>query len=143
MRQPTIRTISSPMTSIEVSIERQKYEFGNYQVAKLVLDEYKQRKFRQHHVEIGDGVIEAEIVEEYLTDTELDKNKEKVVVKFDLDEFDSKKKNCIGMFLSLCYCDTILSEIGDIVKKVKDPTINFRILKRAAEQKGRVYLGLE
>ena len=119
-------------------------EYGHYQVGKLVLNEYKQRKKEQkQRIEMKPGQMENEIINYYLTDSEFDKNIEKVLLKLGLDKFDTTKKNCVGMFLSMCYRDTILSEIVDIVKRFKDPTIDFRVLRREVETRAKKYIGLE
>lgn len=116
--------------------------WGAYAVAKLVLDEFKQNKSKSRKkIDITAGEIEKAIIDYYITDSELSKSKSKVCVLNDAEEFDVKSGKMIGMFLNMIFND-LLDECSNWVKRFKNPTINFKMLKDITYIKGREYLGL-
>lgn len=123
------------------------YEFrdvyGHYQIAKLVLDEYKQRQGKPKNKAASKRInCEQNIVDVYLTDAEMAKAKAKVTLALRADEFDIRSGKFIGMYLNMCFNDAIIAEIADIVKKYKHPVIDFQMLKDLAFKKARDYIGL-
>lgn len=116
--------------------------YGHFEVAKIVLDEYKQNKAQSKKVEIKPGEMEQAVVDLYCTDAEMAKNKAKVALACGLEEFDNRNNKCIGMFLNFCFYDSVLSEAPNWVKKLKNPTIDFRALQALVFTKARNYIGL-
>jgi hypothetical protein len=120
-----------------------KNTWGNYVIAKFVLDEFKERK-RQAKPGIDSIRIDCEqnIVDYYVTEAELSKAKAKVCLALGLEEFDIKSGKCIGMYLNMVFNDAVLAEITDICKRYKRPVINFQELNNLCNTKAREYIGL-
>ena len=117
-------------------------KWGHNIYGKIVLEEFKQRqgKPKQKQPQVREG-LEVDIVDYWVTDSEMAKAKEKVCVILDLDEFDKKNGKCIGYYLELVWSD-LLEEMKAIVKQYKNPVIDFRILRAAVNEKSRKYIGL-
>ena len=118
-------------------------KFGHFQVAKIVAQEFLEhkgtsQKFKQPQVREG---LEQDIVNAFVSSADCEKCKQKVMIMFNLDSWDNSGKN-IGAFLNLLYNDLIEEEMVSIVKRFKNPVIDFAILKAACFTKGRTYLGL-
>lgn len=116
-------------------------KYGRYEIGKLVLDEYVQNKSKKK-TPAQPGEIENEIIETMVTDAELAKTKAKVILLCDADEFCITNSKMIGMYLNFVWNDTILDEIKTIVKKWKNPIIDFRKLNNLCAVKARKYIGL-
>ena len=118
-------------------------KWGNYVIAKFVLDEFKERK-RQPKAGIDSIRIDCEqnIVDYYVTEAELSKAKAKVCLALGLKEFDIKNGKCIGMYLNMVFNDAVLAEIADICKRYKRPVIDFQVLNNLCSIKAREYIGL-
>lgn len=114
---------------------------GHYEMGKFVLDEFIQSKSKKKNIPIA-GEIEKDIVETMVTNAELTKTKEKVVLACKAEEFDATNSKMIGMYINFVWKDAILDEIATIIKKWKNPTINFRSLNNLCAEKARKYLGL-
>lgn len=119
-----------------------KNRYGHFEVAKIVLDEYKQNQSKSKKININKGDIENIISDLYCTDSEMSKNKSKVAILCNIDEFDNTSSKCVGMFLNFCFYDSVLSEAPNWVKKFKNPTINFKTLQNIIFAKARSYIGL-
>lgn len=118
-------------------------EWGHYQIAKVVLDEYRQiQGTPKAKAESKRLDCEENIVEVYVTDAELAKAKAKVCVTLELDEFDARNGKCIGYYLNLVWKDFIEENIMHILKKYKNPVINFQVLQNLCFMKARKYIGL-
>ena len=114
--------------------------WGNYQVGKLVLDEFKERKNKGNVISIEN--IEQEIVDRYVTDAELSKTLHKVLTLLKLPQADIKNSKFVGCFIALVWKDLLSENICDIVKRLKNPTINFSKLKMKCDKKARKFIGL-
>lgn len=117
-------------------------KYGHFEVAKIVLDEYKQYKAESKKVKIEPGEIEKTICDLYCTESEMAKNKAKVVVACNDVEFNNTNKKHVGMFLNLCYTDSVLGDTAIWVKKLKNPTVDFKVLQYLVFAKAREYIGL-
>lgn len=115
-------------------------QWGHYQVAKIVLDEYKQNKSAKK-TPVPEGDIEAKIVSVYVTDAELAKAKAKTCAYFGVEEFEKSGK-FIGFYMSTVWKESVLEEVADWTKKLKNPTVNFKTLQSLTQQACRKYLGL-
>lgn len=115
-------------------------KYGHYEIGKFVLDEYIQNKSKK--TPIAKDNLENEIVDTMVTDAELAKTKAKVVLACNADEFCSTDGKMIGMYINFVWNDAILDEIKTIVKKWKNPKIDFRKLNNLCAVKARKYIGL-
>lgn len=116
-------------------------KWGNYEIGKYVRSEYQQSKSKPKQPPIA-GEVEKSIVAEFVTDAEISKTLAKVLLMNDQNEFNPKDGKTIGMTLNLVFNDAILDEMKSILKKFKNPTINFRTLQNLCNQRTREYLGL-
>ncbi len=118
-------------------------QFGHFQVAKIVAKEFHEMKGQSQKIkvpQVREG-LEQDIVNAFISSADCEKCKQKVMIMFNLDSWDNSGKN-IGAFLNLLYNDLIEEEMLSIVKRFKNPVIDFAILKNACFIKGRNYLGL-
>lgn len=119
-----------------------KNKYGNTCYGKIVLDEFHQhKKAGKHKPQIARSGVEHDIVEYFVTDSEMAKSKAKVCVELGLDEFDIKSGKCIGMYLNFCWND-LIEETGLILKKYRNPIIDFAVLKAECQNQARKYIGL-
>lgn len=117
-----------------------KNKYGRICYGKIVLDEFHEHKSKgKHKANTQAENIEKEIVEYFITDSELAKAKEKTAVHFD-EEFKIEGK-FMGFFLNAVFND-IIDEMPYILKKYQMPIINFRVLKAESQNRARKYLGL-
>ena len=99
--------------------------FGRTVWAKIVSNEFKEKACREHgatHKKFKD-MIEQTICDNYVTDHFVDKVYAKIV-----NENDGWNSRYIPRLLSTVYHDLVTEEIWDVVKKHKNPTINFKTL---------------
>lgn len=118
-------------------------QFGHFQVAKIVAKEFHEMKGQSQKIkvpQIREG-LEQDIINAFVSSADCEKCKQKVMIMFNLDSWDNSGKN-IGTFLNLLYNDLIEEEMISIIKRFKNPVIDFAILKAACFTKGRIYLGL-
>lgn len=117
--------------------------WGHNVYGKIVLDEFKQRKQRGNKKKeiIAREGIESDIVDYWITESEMTKAKAKVCVALGADEFDKKSGKFIGFFLEMIWKD-LLEEMPAICKQYKNPIIDFRVLRNVSNTQGRKFLGL-
>jgi len=118
-------------------------KFGKFQVTKIVAKEFLEKKGTSKKIQdnISDNDIESLIVEAFVSSADCEKCKQKVITACGLDEWTGSGKE-IGMFLTLLYSDLIQEEMYSIIKRFRNPTINFSVLKKLVFERGRKYLGL-
>lgn len=114
---------------------------GHYMVGKFVRDEYKQKKHAPK-VQLDPADVINGIVTEFVTDAELSKAKAKTALYFNEDEFDRRQGKMVGFYLNEVVQSCIFDEIKNIVKKFKNPVIDFSLLQGVTKQKAREYIGL-
>ena len=115
-------------------------KYGRQVYGKIVLAEFHEHKSKaKHRPDSQAENIEKDIVDYFVTDSELAKAKEKTAIYFG-EDFRIEGK-FMGYYLN-CVFNDILDEMSFILKKYKMPTINFRVLKAEAQNKARAYLGL-
>lgn len=117
-----------------------KNKYGNTCYGKIVLNEYREHK-KNPKTQIKKEGIEADIVEYFVTDSELAKTKAKVCTICETDTFNIKSGKMIGMYLNITFND-LLQEMNAICKKWKNPIIDFSVLKNETFNKARHYIGL-
>ena len=160
---PCLAILENPTESVLLTIAQEKNEFllteshkagegiviknydyrdswGNYQVGKLVLDEFKERKNKGKAISVEN--VEQEIVDRYVTDAELGKTLHKVLTLLELPQADNNNSKFNGCFISLVWKDLLNENICDMVKRLKNPTINFSELKMKCDKKAREFIGL-
>ena len=116
-------------------------EFGHFKIAKIVNAESKVGKGRVKNKNLPVDNIEKTIVDAYVVDADCEKAKQKACVKFGLEQFEINK-GTMGFYLNCLYQDLIEEEWWSILKKFKQPTVQFGLLRQLVYQKGRQYLGL-
>lgn len=119
-----------------------KNKYGHTTYGKFVLEEYKQNKAESKKVKVDKGEVEQNIVDLFLTNYEMSKTKEKVVLACGAESFDNTNPKMVGRYLSTCYHDAILEECPNWAKKFKNATVNFGRLQYLANAKSRAYIGL-
>lgn len=115
--------------------------YGRYAVAKMVTDQYHQRKVTKKTTPVIDG-IEYVIVRDLLFPSELEKAKWKVVNALGESEFNKTNGKMIGMIIGEVWHSFVEDEIFFILKKYKNPTINFQTLNKLVQTEVRKFLGL-
>lgn len=117
-----------------------KNKYGHTCYGKIVLEEFYEHKSKgKHKADIKSKDVEKDIVEYFVTDSELAKAKEKTAIHFG-EEFKIEGK-FMGFFLNMVFND-IIEEMPFILKKYQMPIINFKVLRAEAQNKARKYLGL-
>lgn len=118
-------------------------EYGHPQVAKIVAAEFLERKGTPRKIKqnIAREGLEQDIVDAFVTSADCEKCKQKIILSLGLNEWGGSGKE-IGMFLNMLYNDLIQEEMLSIVKRFKNPIIDFNILKQNVFIRGRKYLGL-
>lgn len=113
-----------------------KNRFGRTAYGKVVLDEFlKQRK------PVGKSEnVEAEIVNCYMTDAELDKTVAKVCAMVGAEFFDPESRKMMGMLTSMCWKD-LLAECPNWVKRMKNPTVDFGKLSGLCNARAKEHVG--
>lgn len=114
--------------------------WGRNTYGKIVLSEFQQNKAENKRKKVNVEDVEQYIVDNWLTDAELSKALAKTEVYFDK-EFTKTEGKMIGFFLNTCY-QAILEEINDIVKKLKNPIIDFSKLNTLIKDRARTFIGL-
>lgn len=111
-------------------------KFGRVTWAKLITNSFKEA----HHSamgapEVGGKIIEEVIIEEFLTEHLVLKTKAKIEV-----ENEGWQSKFIPQLLGRVWNDLITEEIWEIIKKHKNPKIDFSVLNRLAIQKVKFVL---
>ena len=105
-------------------------KFGNAVYGKIVLDEFKKQK----KPPLESEPVEPQIVETYMTDSEIDKSVAKVLSILGAEAFDASSHKMMGMLQSLCWKD-LLEECPNWVKKFKNPKVDFAVLASRAKKR--------
>jgi hypothetical protein len=110
-----------------IVIKNYDYLYKDNQIwAKIVSNEFKESHVKVFGANIVDQtrLVEFEIVDKFLTESMIEKTYNKICV--DNDGWESKM---IPRLFGECYHDIVTEEIWNILKKYKNPTINFSMLK--------------
>jgi len=100
-------------------------KFGRQTWAKIVRSEFKEQNHKvmgEPEIE-GKKIIEERIVEEYCTEAFIEKEFAKIK-----NEMDGWKSEYIPMLFGRVYSELVKEEIWNIIKKHKNPKINFKTL---------------
>ncbi len=114
--------------------------FGNIQIAKIVRDEYRERKSKPKKP-INAEDTESIFVETYCTNALMDKELNKCLLACDADEFNKKNGKLIGMTLNKVY-DTLMTEEFFGFYRKKNCTVDLGKIRKLANDKTRRFLGL-
>lgn len=114
--------------------------WGNIQIAKVVRAEFREDKGKKKQ-QFNPEDVEFAIANDFVTNADCEKCKQKIETKFGGD-FDTSDKKYIGAFLQMLYQDCIEEELWSIIKKYGKYPITFSKLDRVIKAKGREFLGL-
>lgn len=131
---------SHPGEGVVLKCYEWRNQFGRQQWGKLVLDEYKQEKARNKAVRLP-GAVEQEIVEIYVSPSELAKTYAKIALQCGVEKLDCSNKMHVGRFIGMAWND-LLECCPDWVKKMKNPIVDFGALRGLCNDKARKFLGL-
>lgn len=102
-----------------------KNKYGRCTWAKIVTSEFKEKHSKEMGVpNIENKPIEQKIIDNFCTEALIEKTYSKIVT-----EEDGWKSRYIPRLFSTVYHDIIVEEMWNVIKKYKDPIINFRTLK--------------
>lgn len=116
--------------------------YGHWQVAKIVRSEYlaaKGTKTKKPQVDATD--IEVDIAESYITDAEIAKEQNKILLELGEDAWVYDNKH-IGRLVSTVWHEFITDSLPTVIKKYKNPTIDFARLNGLSNQRVRQFLKL-
>ena len=114
-------------------------KYGRQVWAKVIANEFKEI----HHKEMGapeingTQLIEEKIIEEFFTDAFIDKEKAKLEL-----EVDGWSSQLIPKLLGITFYEFLQEELHHVLKKYKNPTINFMLLNKLAINKVKKRIGL-
>ena len=87
------------------------------------------------------GAVEQEIVEIYVSPSELAKSYAKVALACSVERLDCSNKKHVGMFINMTWND-LLQSTPEWAKKMKNPVVDFGALRGLCNDKARKFLGL-
>lgn len=108
-------------------------KYGRGTFAKIVTNEFKEIHHREMGApEIGGQTLEEKIVDQYVSQTLVDKTVAKIVVDKGLSDnnYEGFSSKDIPRLLQTVWHDLITEELWDILKKNKNPRIDFAYLNR-------------
>lgn len=116
--------------------------YNHWQVAKIVRSEYlngKKEKIKKPN--ISSTNVEEDIAEFYITDAEIAKEQNKIMLELGETAwvFDNKH---IGRLIATVWHEFISDSLPTVIKKYKNPTIDFAKLNNLSNTKVREYLGV-
>lgn len=117
-------------------------KYGKQVIAKIVAQEYLENKGTRVRVKnpvVRDG-LEQDIVDAFITTADFEKCQQKVMARFGVDEWTDDHR-MVGAFLSMLFNDLVEEEMWSIIKRFRNPVIDFKILQQCTMQAGRKYLG--
>lgn len=117
-------------------------KFGKQVICKIVAKEYLEGKGTKVKTKIPKERtgLENQIVEAFITTADFEKCQQKVMARFGVDEW-SNDSRMVGAFLGMLFNDLVEEEMWSIIKRFKNPVIDFKILQDYVKQAGREYLG--
>lgn len=108
-----------------------KNKFGRTIWAKLITNEFKEKHARMQPTEkLGKQMVEEEICNKYVSQHLIDKIYSKIV-----NECEGWNSKYIPRLLNTVYYDLINEELWNIIKSMKNPTINFKTLNTLVTMK--------
>ena len=111
-----------------IVIKNYQYEnkYGRQTWAKIVTSEFKEKHHKEMGAPIVDGkqLVEDEIIKNHCTEALITKTFDKI--RTENDGFNSR---LIPQLLGRVWHDLITEEIWDAIKRLKNPTVNFRTLQ--------------
>lgn len=120
-----------------------KDKYQHHQFAKVILKEYlesKHAKDKSYKSPPPEGDVEKNILDEVMNDAKMEKTKNKVEIA--LGDWKDDNKH-IPFFLNLLWHDVIEEDLTvKLLKRYKNPKIDFSILKGDVFYRGRHFLGL-
>ena len=105
----------------------------------MLAEFHEHKKKGKHKANIQAADVEKDIVEYFVTESELAKARDKTAVHFN-EDFKIERK-FIGFFFNAVWND-LVEEMPYILKKYQMPIINFRVLRAECNNQARRFLGL-
>lgn len=115
-------------------------KYGNIQIAKIVRDEYKEKK-QAPRPQIEPGEVEKAFVEEVCTNALMNKELNKVLIVCGEEEFNRKNGKVIGMTLNKVF-DTVMEEEFYNFFRKRLVTVDLYLVRKLVTDKVRSFLGL-
>lgn len=117
-------------------------KFGQWEVAKIVRSEFLSSKSKgMKKADVAATDIERDIAETYITDAEIAKEQNKIMLELGEDVWISDNKH-IGRLISTVWHEFITDSLPTVIKKYKNPTIDFARLNGLSNQRVRQFLKL-
>lgn len=116
--------------------------YNHWQVTKIVRSEYlaaKGTKTKKPQINATD--IEVDIAESYITDAEIAKEQNKIMLALGEDNWVSDNKH-VGRLIATVWHEFITDSLPTVIKKYKNPTIDFTRLNGLSNQRVRKFLNL-
>lgn len=122
-----------------IVIKNYKYRnhFGRQTWAKIVRSEFRKQKLTSKLKPVGTNEVEQTIVNKYVTETVV--QKEKAKIENEVGTWESKH---IGRLLSTVWYTLVTEEAYHFVKTLRNPIINFKELNRLCNEKVKEILGI-
>lgn len=110
-----------------------KNKYGRVVWGKIVADEFFKTKslLRQKNHEIKESEFENRIAYEYISDAVIEKEYAKLKLEFP----EAKQNEMIGKLLSSVFDTFITEDLVTVVRKYKNCKIDFRVLKKASDNR--------
>ena len=117
-------------------------DYGHPQFCKIVRSEYlDSKKSPKKRLQMNPDDLESEIAKFYITDAEIGKEQNKIMLALGEDTWVSDNKH-IGRLVSTVWHEFITDSLPTVIKKYKNPTINFARLNGLSNQRVRQFLNL-
>lgn len=117
-------------------------DYGHPQFCKIVRSEYlDSKKSPKKRLQMNPDDLESEIAKFYITDAEIGKEQNKIMLALGEDAWVYDNKH-IGRLVSTVWHEFITDSLPTVIKKYKNPTINFARLNGLSNQRVRQFLNL-
>jgi hypothetical protein len=139
MLQEYLKSPSMCKSAIREGIVIKNYSFinkyGRTPYAKLLSTHFNEVKTKKQAIQLAPDAIELAIVDKYCTYYRV----EKLCNKIKTNDSIELEMSHIPRVINTVWYDIITEDMNDILKKFKDPTINFKVLKKLVFEKAKEY----
>lgn len=117
-------------------------DYDHPQFCKIVRSEYlDSKKSPKKRAQMNPDDLESEIAKFYITDAEIGKEQNKIMLALGEDTWVSDNKH-IGRLVSTVWHEFVADSLPTVIKKYHNPTINFAKLNGLSNTRVRQFLGL-
>ena len=117
-------------------------DYGHPQFCKIVRSEYlDSKKSPKKRLQMNPDDLESEIAKFYITDAEIGKEQNKIMLALGEDTWVSDNKH-IGRLVSTVWHEFVADSLPTVIKKYHNPTIDFAKLNGLSNARVREFLGL-